>query len=143
MPTYDLECEACGDIYEGVCSIDERNDQRCPECLGPLKCLMSPTFVRKSDATWIKELNGVLNDEERAMSGKEPKIETREDYARAIEKMYSDPSWEVQQKKLEYLERAGVKGCLDPRTEKPGATTFRDACVKSATKNLKRIRGKS
>ena len=32
MPTYDLKCKDCDNVFEIVCSISSRDDQSCPEC---------------------------------------------------------------------------------------------------------------
>jgi len=41
MPIYDFECERCGKTFEGVCRISERCSQRCPDCGGKGKVIIT------------------------------------------------------------------------------------------------------
>jgi len=80
--------------------IDEQ--PRCKVCMEPMRRLISIGHggVKRSDAAWIRSVNGYLNEPEY-----QGHIETREQARAHIEREYSDPDPKVQELKKEYLER--------------------------------------
>ncbi len=105
MPLYDYECTNCKIEVELVTGMNEIPS--CKICLGDMRRLITLGHggVHRSDAAWIRSVNGYLNDEEFAQRGRVPYIETREDARAHIEQQYSDPHPNVQALKKEYLDR--------------------------------------
>lgn len=127
MPLYDFRCNTCGLIFESFAAIDSRNSLKCKRCGAACTCLMSPVYCRRNDAGWVRDLNGIVNDHEMAMTGQMRKVETRDDYVDYVNHLYSDPHPRVQKLREEYLDRAGVKACPVQTQEKREATTSVDA----------------
>lgn len=44
MPLYDFKCEECGEVFEDLCGIDEKNNPPCQTCGKKVKRLMSGEF---------------------------------------------------------------------------------------------------
>jgi len=84
---------------------------------------MCPVYCRRNDAEWVRDLNGIVNDHEMAMTGRMRKVETRDDYVDYVNHLYSDPHPRVQKLREEYLDRAGVKACPVQIQEKSEAIT--------------------
>lgn len=105
MPLYDYECTNCRIEEELSTGIEEI--PRCKVCQGDMRRLITLGHggIKKSDAPWIRSVNGYLNDRESAQLGKQEYIETREQARAHIEREYSDPHPNVQALKKEYLER--------------------------------------
>ncbi len=105
MPRYDYECTNCKTETELHTGMDEV--PRCKVCMEPLRRLITLGHggIKKSDASWIRGVNGYLNDMEFVEKGKVPLIETREQARAQIEQEYSDPHPRVQALKREYLDR--------------------------------------
>jgi len=106
MPVYDYACHKCDWVVEKFHKMAEEPKFYCPDCHDiPLIKLLNTGAVKRNDATWIKNINGIANDLEQAQSGKVPYIETREEARAKIKEMYSDPHPAVRQLRQEYLER--------------------------------------
>ena len=105
MPLYDYECTNCKIEIELQTGMDE--EPRCEICQGKLRRLISIGHgaYKRSDAPWIRSVNGYLNDLEFVHKGRAKHIETREQARAHIEQQYSDPDPKVQELKKEYLER--------------------------------------
>lgn len=48
MPTYDYDCEACGDTYDLLVPYAEREEQVCPVCAGPVTRQFPSRMVLKA-----------------------------------------------------------------------------------------------
>lgn len=105
MPLYDYECTNCMVEVEMQTRIDEQ--PRCKVCMEPMRRLISMGHgaYKRSDAPWIRTVNGYLNDKEFVENGRIEYIETREQARAHIERQYSDPDPKVQELKKEYLDR--------------------------------------
>lgn len=105
MPTYDYECTNCKTEIELITRIND--EPRCQVCYTQLRRLITLGHggIKKSDAPWIRGVNGYLNDKELVEKGIVPRIETREQARAQIEREYSDPHPRVRELKKEYLDR--------------------------------------
>lgn len=105
MPLYDYECTNCKIEVELTTGMDEI--PRCEICHGEMRRLITlgSGGVKRSDAPWIRSVNGFLNDLEFVHQGRAEHIETREQARAHIKRQYSDPHPRVQELKKEYLER--------------------------------------
>jgi putative FmdB family regulatory protein len=105
MPLYDYECTNCKTEIELHTRIEEI--PRCEVCMEQMRRLISMGHgaYKRSDAPWIRSVNGYLNDKEFAQRGKQEYISTREQARAQIEREYSDPHPRVQELKREYLDR--------------------------------------
>ncbi len=105
MPLYDYECTNCKTEVELHTRIEEI--PRCEVCMEQMRRLISIGHgaYKRSDAPWIRSVNGYLNDKEFVEKGRVPYIETREQARAQIEREYSDPHPRVQALKKEYLDR--------------------------------------
>ena len=108
MPTYDLKCESCGLEFEAFCRMDERLKQRCKLCGSKTRILVSAPAVARPDSPWYRTVNGNIDDLEKVRKGRQKRIETREDYREAVNRIYSDPHPRVQEIRWELLERASL-----------------------------------
>jgi hypothetical protein len=77
----------------------------CPDCLIPLVKAMTTGMVKRPDASWVKDINGTINDLEEAQKGRQEYIETREQARKHINHVYRDPHPRVQELRKRYLER--------------------------------------
>jgi putative FmdB family regulatory protein len=105
MPLYDYDCIKCDFTTEKYHKIAEEPLFYCPDCLYTLRKAMTTGAVRRPDASWVKDINGTINDLADAQSGKQEYITTREQARAAINKTYSDPHPNVQKLRQRYLER--------------------------------------
>jgi putative FmdB family regulatory protein len=105
MPLYDYECTNCMVQVELSTGMDEK--PRCDKCHTQMRRLITLGHggVKRSDASWIRSVNGYLNDLEFAQKGKQEYISTREQARAHIEREYADPHPRVQERRKEYLER--------------------------------------
>lgn len=105
MPLYDYACHACKQIREVFHKINEEGPFDCPNCKWPMEKLISAVALKRPDAPWLRDMNGIVNDLERVNEGKEERIETREQMVRKIEEMYAEPhpepvyEWQKQENK--------------------------------------------
>ena len=106
MPLYDVRCNECGQEQEAYSSIAERNTIKCSVCEGKTKILMTTGAIKREEAGWYRDLDGVLNDKEMSARGKMRRIETRSDYRDYVNHLYRDPHPRVQELKKRYLSRA-------------------------------------
>jgi hypothetical protein len=67
--------------------------------------LLTTGLYKRPDATWVKDINGVINDLEFVQKGRQEYIETRGQARKAINHVYSDPHPRVQELRKRYLER--------------------------------------
>lgn len=106
MPLYDVKCTHCGIEEEAVSSIAERENITCTLCGSETKILMTTGAIKREEASWYKDLDGVLNDKEYSAKGKMRKIETRSDYRDYVNHLYRDKHPKVQELRKRYLARA-------------------------------------
>jgi len=64
---------------------------KCPKCNKDMERLVSAPFVKRQDAAFIRDMNGIVNDLELVNRGREERIETREQMVRKIDEMYAEP----------------------------------------------------
>lgn len=91
MPLYEYVCHKCEVIEEVYHRIDDETKWTCEGCGGDLDRLISAVFSKKSDPDFVSDINGIVNDLEMVNSGKEERIETREQAVRKIQELYADP----------------------------------------------------
>jgi len=56
MPIYEYGCEQCGKTFEYMQSMTDPRRERCEECGGPLKRLLSTTSFQLKGGGWYKDL---------------------------------------------------------------------------------------
>ena len=106
MPLYDVECTHCGVEEEAFARISDRANIRCTLCGSQTRILMTTGAIKREEAAWYKDVNGILNDQELSSSGKMRKIETRQDYRDYVNHIYRDKHPKVQELRKRYLARA-------------------------------------
>ncbi len=63
MPTYEYKCKRCGKEFEINQSITEAPLERCKECRGVLKRLISQsTFILKGDGWYVSDYKDKAKD---------------------------------------------------------------------------------
>lgn len=82
MPLYEVECGKCGNKFEELSNIENRNDIKCPKCSGETSIVMSrhnSGFVWRDSMKWQPHLdaNPVY-------------CETKEDFKRELDKRGCD-----------------------------------------------------
>jgi putative FmdB family regulatory protein len=105
MPLYDYGCPECGNEVEVFHKISESVRQMCVNCRVPMQKLLTTGMVKRPDASWVKDINGTINDLEEAQKGRQEYIETREQARKHINHAYRDPHPKVQELRKRYLER--------------------------------------
>lgn len=99
MPLYDFHCIKCDRWEERYA---DSGDAELPcECGGMQRKKLTFGGIKRQDAPWIKDINGVVNDLEFAQRGKQEYIETRGQARKRISKLYADPYPEPKHKKEE------------------------------------------
>jgi len=105
MPIYEYQCNQCNEVFEIFHKIDEECKVACPNCLGPVKKLISaPNFILKGSGFYVNDYpsksrqEGKKTDKEGAEkrpSGKseEKKVEKKAD-KEGTEKVQSGKSEE-------------------------------------------------
>jgi len=93
MPLYDYCCHECEIITEKFHKMDVVLDVECPDC----GAMMQKTItlghggIKVSDPSWIKDINGFINDLEFVRDGKQEEITTRDQARKRIAELYADP----------------------------------------------------
>lgn len=105
MPLYDYHCEKCNFTREYFHKMAEEPEFNCPDCLIPLVKSLTTGYYKRPDATWIRDVNGYVNDMDEVRAGRQEYVETREQARKRINEMYSDPHPRVQALRKRYLER--------------------------------------
>lgn len=105
MPLYEYACHDCEAIAEVFHKMDDLSEWPCHLCGKSMEKLISAVALKRPDAPWLRDMNGIVNDLERVNEGKEERIETREQMVRKIEEMYAEPhpepvyEWQKQENK--------------------------------------------
>ena len=56
MPNYVYRCDKCGKELEAFHSIDDRYNQKCPECLRYMEIMIKPTVLQVFKPFWHPNL---------------------------------------------------------------------------------------
>jgi putative FmdB family regulatory protein len=105
MPLYDYGCTKCDKVIEVFHKMYEEWKYSCSWCGASMRKMLTTGAVKRPDASWIKDVNGAVNDLTEVHRGRQEHITTREQARSAINRAYSDPHPRVQALKKRYLER--------------------------------------
>jgi putative FmdB family regulatory protein len=93
MALYDYRCDDCEIEQEVTHRMDEEPHIECTTCKGGMRKIISggAGCYKRSDAPWIKCVNGFMNDLEHVQQGRVEEITTREQARAQIKRLYADP----------------------------------------------------